>query len=179
MIHGRKSTRGVPQHLTDEQRGEIALLYRGMCNCTWSKRELAERKTKGGKRHIVVDVLGCLLSAAVHAANIHGTKGEISTAKRAYKQYPPLQKFCANAGYRGTFVSDLLVTGIEIVLAAPVVCQVGIPLPAHQPSVLGEGLSVSCHTPAGQLRPPLPGTVRTLCGRSAAIITSIGSSLPV
>ena len=43
----------------------------------------------------------------VHAANIHGTKGGISTAKRAYEQYPSIQEFCADAGYRGTFVSDL------------------------------------------------------------------------
>ena len=54
-----------------------------------------------------MDVLGCLLSVVVHAANIHDTKGGISTAKRAYEQYPSIQKFCADAGYRGTFVSDL------------------------------------------------------------------------
>ena len=64
-------------------------------------------KTKGRKRHIVVDVLGCLLSVVVHAANIHDTKGGISTAKRAYERYPSIHKFCADAGYRGTFVSDL------------------------------------------------------------------------
>ena len=54
-----------------------------------------------------MDVLGCLLSVVVHAANIHDTKGGISTAKRAYEQYPSDQKFCADAGYRGTFISDL------------------------------------------------------------------------
>ena len=54
-----------------------------------------------------MDVLGCLLSIVVHAANIHDTKSGISTAKRAYKRYPSIQKFCADAGYRGTFVSDL------------------------------------------------------------------------
>ncbi len=69
--------------------------------------ELTGEKTKGRKRHIVVDVLGCLLSIVVHAANIHDTKGGISTAKQAYQQYPSIQKFCADAGYRGTFVSDV------------------------------------------------------------------------
>ena len=54
-----------------------------------------------------MDLLGCLLSVVVHAANIHDTKGGISTAKRAYEQYPSIQKFCADAGYRGTFVSEL------------------------------------------------------------------------
>lgn len=54
---------------------------------------------KGRKRHIAVDVLGCLLSVAAHAANIHDIKGGISTAKRAYARYPSVQKFCADAGY--------------------------------------------------------------------------------
>ena len=54
-----------------------------------------------------MDVQGCLLSVVVHAANIHDTKGGISTARRAYERYPSIQKFCADAGYRGTFVSDL------------------------------------------------------------------------
>ena len=54
-----------------------------------------------------MDVLGCLLYVVVHAANIHDTKGGISPAKQAYERYPSIQKFCADAGYRGTFVSDL------------------------------------------------------------------------
>ena len=54
-----------------------------------------------------MDVLGGLLSVVLHAANIHDTKVGISTAKRAYERYPSVQKFCADAGYRGTFVSDL------------------------------------------------------------------------
>ncbi len=52
-------------------------------------------------------MLGCLLSIVVHAANIHDSKGEISAAKHAYRRYPSLQKFCADAGYGGTFVSDV------------------------------------------------------------------------
>ena len=43
----------------------------------------------------------------VHAANIHDTKGGISTAKRTYERFPSIRKFCADAGYRGAFVSDL------------------------------------------------------------------------
>ena len=54
-----------------------------------------------------MDVLGCLLSVVVHSANVHDKKSGISTAKRAYKRYPSIQKFCADAGYRGSFVSDL------------------------------------------------------------------------
>ena len=54
-----------------------------------------------------MDVLGCLLSVIVHAANIHDTKGGIFAAKQAYEQYPSIQRFCADAGYRGTFISDV------------------------------------------------------------------------
>ena len=64
-----------------------------------------------------MDVLGCLLSVVVHAANIHDTKGGISTARRAYERYPSIQKFCADAGYRGTFISDMkeqLDLGVDI-----------------------------------------------------------------
>lgn len=43
----------------------------------------------------------------VHATNIYDTKGGIPTAKRAYERYPSVQKACADAGYRGAFVSDL------------------------------------------------------------------------
>ena len=47
-------------------------------------------KTKGRKRHIVVDVLGCLLSVNVHAANVHDTKSGIVVAKQAFKKYPSI-----------------------------------------------------------------------------------------
>ena len=58
-----------------------------------------------------------MLSVDVHAANIHDTKSGISTAKEAYTSYPSIQKFCADAGYRGTFVSDVkerLGLGVDI-----------------------------------------------------------------
>ena len=58
-----------------------------------------------------------MLSVDVHAANIHDTKSGISTAKEAYTSYPSIQKFCADAGYRGTFVSNVnekLGLGVDI-----------------------------------------------------------------
>lgn len=68
---------------------------------------LSKHGAKGRKRHIVVDTMGNPLAVVVHAANVHDTKNRISAAKRAYERYPSVQKFCADAGYRGTFVSDL------------------------------------------------------------------------
>ncbi len=51
--------------------------------------------------------MGNLLSVVVHAANIHDTKGGIKCAKLAFEKYPTIQKYCADAGYRGTFVIDV------------------------------------------------------------------------
>jgi hypothetical protein len=48
--------------------------------------------------------LGCLLAIKVHAANIHDTKAGIEPAKKACKKYPSIKGFCADAGYRKTFI---------------------------------------------------------------------------
>jgi len=63
-----------------------------------------EKKVKGRKRHIVVDTMGNLLSVVVHAANIHDTKGGSLVASRAFDKYDTIEKFCGDAGYRGSFV---------------------------------------------------------------------------
>jgi putative transposase len=67
-----------------------------------------EKKIKGRKRHIVVDVMGNLLSASVHAANIHDTISGIMPAKKALEKYPPIERFCGDEGYRKTFVENIL-----------------------------------------------------------------------
>ena len=59
---------------------------------------------KGRKRHIVTDTMGNLLAIKVHAANTHDTKSGIDPAKKAIKKYPTIKGFCADAGYRKTFV---------------------------------------------------------------------------
>ena len=64
-------------------------------------------KTKGRKRHIVVDTMGNLLAVVVHAANIHDTKSGILAAREAFKKYPSIQRFCADAGYRKSFEQDV------------------------------------------------------------------------
>ena len=61
--------------------------------------------------------MGNLLAVVVHAANIHDTKAGINPAKQAFEAYPTLKRFCADAGYRGTFVLDLdeiLRLGVDI-----------------------------------------------------------------
>ncbi len=41
------------------------------------------KRVKGRKRHIVVDVLGCLLHVQVHAANLHDTMAGGEVMRRA------------------------------------------------------------------------------------------------
>ena len=45
-----------------------------------------------------------MLAIVVHAANIHDTKSGIDPAVKAFWKYPTIQKFCADEGYRKTFV---------------------------------------------------------------------------
>lgn len=64
------------------------------------------KKIKGRKRHIVVDVLRCLLAIIVHVANIHDTKAANGVMIQAIQKYPSLKAFCGDEGYRGTAVDD-------------------------------------------------------------------------
>jgi transposase len=52
--------------------------------------------------------MGSLLSVAVHAANIHDTIFGLVPAMQAFEKYPTIKKFCADMGYRGTFVEEVL-----------------------------------------------------------------------
>jgi len=67
-----------------------------------------EKKVKGRKRHIVVDIIGNLLAVVVHAANIHDTKSGINPAKIAFEKYPSIEKFCGDEGYRKSFEEDVV-----------------------------------------------------------------------
>jgi len=53
---------------------------------------------------MVTDTMGNLLAINVHAANVHDTKSGITVAKKAVAKYPTIKGFCADAGYRKTFV---------------------------------------------------------------------------
>jgi putative transposase len=66
---------------------------------------MAEKKVKGRKRHIVVDILGCILSVVVHVANIHDTKAGCLPAAKAYDKYPTIEAFSGDEGYSGSFVN--------------------------------------------------------------------------
>src|SRR3990167_8359136 len=65
---------------------------------------MVEKKIKGRKRHIVVDILGNLLYVKIHAANIHDTKASCDIFNDVSKKYPSIQAYSADAGYCGTAV---------------------------------------------------------------------------
>ena len=76
-----------------------------------------EKKVKGRKRHIVTDTMGNLLAVVVHAANIHDTKSGINPAKKAFKKYRTIKRFCGDEGYRKSFeeaVLEQLKLGVDI-----------------------------------------------------------------
>ena len=61
--------------------------------------------------------MGNLLAVVVHAANTHDTKSGIAPATLAFERYPSIKKFCADMGYRGTFILDVdevLGLGVDI-----------------------------------------------------------------
>jgi putative transposase len=60
------------------------------------------KKIKGRKRHIIVDVFGFLLAVIVHAANIHDAKAAENVMKKAIDQYPTIKAFSGDEGYPKT-----------------------------------------------------------------------------
>ena len=72
------------------------------------------KKVNGRKRHIVVDIMGNLLSVKVHAANIHDTVAGADVFKDALSKYPSIKGCAADTGYKGTFVKALEELGIPV-----------------------------------------------------------------
>ena len=75
------------------------------------------KKVKGRKEHIIVDTLGLPMSVKVHAANIHDTVFGIVPAIDAFDNYPTIERFCGDDGYRKTFENDVfeeLGLGVDI-----------------------------------------------------------------
>ena len=62
------------------------------------------KKTKGRKRHIIVDTLGLLLAVAVHAANEHDSRSATKVCKLLKDRFNRLIKIIADGGYRGELI---------------------------------------------------------------------------
>ena len=64
------------------------------------------KKTKGRKRHIIVDSTGLLLAVVVHAANIHDSKAAFGVIAQLKNRFPRLVKIIADGGYRGELIQN-------------------------------------------------------------------------
>jgi transposase len=61
----------------------------------------AGKKTKGKKRHVLVDTLGLMLHAIVHAADIQDRDGGGLVLQTLFGRFPFLTKLFADGGYHG------------------------------------------------------------------------------
>jgi putative transposase len=59
---------------------------------------------KGRKRHLLVDTLGLVLVAVVHAADIPDREGARWVLKKAWAAWPRLRQIWADGGYAGSLV---------------------------------------------------------------------------
>jgi len=62
------------------------------------------KKIKGRKRHIIVDTLGFLITAIVHAASIQDRVGARHVMRKAKIKYEELVKLWADGEYAGTLI---------------------------------------------------------------------------
>jgi putative transposase len=66
---------------------------------------MAEKKVTGRKRHIVVDTLGLLLVAVVHAASLSDTEGALDVGTKLRRRFPRLRHVWADQGYKETMIT--------------------------------------------------------------------------
>ena len=62
------------------------------------------KKTKGRKRHIIVDTLGLLLTVLVHSAGIQDTVAAKHVVQKLIMKHIKLKKVFADGGYKEKFI---------------------------------------------------------------------------
>jgi putative transposase len=66
----------------------------------------AGKLIKGKKRHILVDTLGLLLHAIVHAADVQDRDGGLLLLATLFGKFPFLEKLFADSAYQGPIFAD-------------------------------------------------------------------------
>lgn len=64
----------------------------------------AGKKIKGRKRHLLVDMMGMVLMAVVHGANIQDRDGAKLVLEKVRRRFPRLQTVYADGGYAGQLI---------------------------------------------------------------------------
>jgi transposase len=73
----------------------------------------AGKKINGKKRHVLVDTLGLMLHAIVHAADIQDRDGGGVVMKTLFDRFPFLTKLFADGGYQGPVFAKAAQTAIR------------------------------------------------------------------
>lgn len=75
----------------------------------------AGKKTKGRKRHILVDTLGLILKAEVHSAGIQDRDGAALLFERLTVRFPFIEAICGDGAYQGPVVETASPRPMQIV----------------------------------------------------------------
>ena len=77
------------------------------------------KKVKGRKRNITVDILGCLLCVIVTSAQPHDTKLAVPLLKQTIEKYPSIKTFAVDKGYRGTAFDYIISKAKNVIIPEP------------------------------------------------------------
>ncbi len=75
----------------------------------------AGKKVKGRKRHILVDVLGLMLSNKVHSAGSQDREGLSIVCDRLTSRFPFIEVICADGGYQGKIAAKTSPRPLQII----------------------------------------------------------------
>ena len=74
-----------------------------------------EKKVKGRKRHVVVDVLGLILAVMVTPASVQDRDGAVPVLREVHREHPTVSKVWVDGAYNGQVIDDLRTeTSIDI-----------------------------------------------------------------
>jgi putative transposase len=74
-----------------------------------------EKKVKGRKRHVVVDVLGLILAVSVTPASVQDRDGAVPVLREVHREHPTVSKVWVDGAYNGQVIDDLRAeTSIDI-----------------------------------------------------------------
>lgn len=76
---------------------------------------MREKKVKGRKRHLLVDVLGMILAVVVTPASVQDRDGADPVLREAHREYPTLKKVWVDGAYNGQVIERIRHdTGLDI-----------------------------------------------------------------
>src|SRR3989304_2720744 len=80
------------------------LVLKSLSHMIFDRSKYAGKKISGRKRHIVVDTLGLLMAAVVHAADIQDRDGAKLVMAKLRGLFPRLALIWADGGYAGKLI---------------------------------------------------------------------------